>query len=95
MIGEKIKEIKEGKLIFPSPLFAIPPIWAEMERNYGVRNATANFGGGGVIWDCQGAWIRGFSRSIGFASGVQAELKALLDGLLMTIELDIQYLRLK
>ena len=48
--------------------------------------------GGGVIRDSKGAWVRGFSKSISFASSVQAELRGLLDGLLMTVELNIPYL---
>ena len=39
--------------------------------------------------------IRGFSRSIGFASSVQAELRALLDGLIMIVELNIPYLEIE
>ena len=52
-------------------------------------------GGGGVIRDFRGDWVRGFSRSIGLASSVQAELRALLDGLLMTVELNIPFLEIE
>jgi ribonuclease HI len=52
-------------------------------------------GGGGVLRDCRGAWVRGFSRHIDYASSVQAELRALLDGLLMTVELNIPYLEIE
>ena len=52
-------------------------------------------GGGGVIWDCRGGWGRGFSRSIGLASSVQVELRALLDGLLITVELNIPFLEIE
>jgi hypothetical protein len=52
-------------------------------------------GGGGLIRDCNGAWVTGFSRSIGIASCVQTELRALLDGLLLAIELDIPKLEIE
>jgi ribonuclease HI len=37
----------------------------------------------------------GFSRSIGLASNVQTELRALLDDLLMTVKLNIPYFEIK
>ena len=48
-----------------------------------------------MIRDCYRAWVRGFSRSIGIASCVQSELKALLDGLLLAVELDITRLEIE
>ena len=48
-----------------------------------------------MIRDCNGAWVTGFSRSIGIASCVQTELRALLDGLLLAIELDIPKLEIE
>uniref|UniRef100_A0A2N9IUL5 RNase H type-1 domain-containing protein n=1 Tax=Fagus sylvatica TaxID=28930 RepID=A0A2N9IUL5_FAGSY len=42
-----------------------------------------------------GIGLEGFSRSIGLASCVQAELRALLDGLLMTVELNIPFLEIE
>lgn len=37
--------------------------------------------GGGLIRDCNGIWIRGFTRSIGFATSITDEFWALRDGL--------------
>jgi ribonuclease HI len=48
-----------------------------------------------VVQDCRGDWVRGFSRSIGLAFSVQAELRALLDGLLMIVELNIPFLEIE
>uniref|UniRef100_A0A2N9F8F6 RNase H type-1 domain-containing protein n=1 Tax=Fagus sylvatica TaxID=28930 RepID=A0A2N9F8F6_FAGSY len=49
-------------------------------------------GGGGVIRDSCGTWVRGFSRTIGHTTSVQAELRALLDGMQLALELHITYL---
>nr|POE97091.1 putative ribonuclease h protein [Quercus suber] len=38
-------------------------------------------GDGGIIKDSQGAWVRGYARSIGFTSSIIVELWALRDGL--------------
>ena len=48
-----------------------------------------------MLRDCRGAWVMGFSRSIGLAFSVQAELRALLDGLLMIVELNIPFLEIE
>ena len=43
-----------------------------------------------MIRDCNGAWVMGFSRSIGISSCVHVELSALLDKLLLlVVELNI------
>ena len=38
---------------------------------------------GGLIRDSMGNWIKGFSRSVGFATSIIAEFWALRDGLLL------------
>ena len=47
-------------------------------------------GGGGVIRDSAGRWVKGFSRSIGLATNVVAECWALRDGLQRANQLGIQ-----
>uniref|UniRef100_A0A2N9HGS1 RNase H type-1 domain-containing protein n=1 Tax=Fagus sylvatica TaxID=28930 RepID=A0A2N9HGS1_FAGSY len=49
-------------------------------------------GGGGVIRDSCGSWLGGFSRTIGHTTSVQAELRALLDGMQLALELHITHL---
>jgi ribonuclease HI len=49
-------------------------------------------GGGGVIRDSCGLWVGGFSRTIGHTTSVQAELRALLDGMQLALELHITHL---
>ena len=43
-------------------------------------------GGGGVIRDWSGIWIVGFSRKIGIAMSLLAELWAIRDGLMLCID---------
>jgi hypothetical protein len=76
----------------------LPPLgWAKLNTD-GASSGNPGIAGGGrggggvVLRDCRGAWVRGFSRYIGLASSVRAELRALLDGLIMTVELNIPYL---
>jgi ribonuclease HI len=74
----------------------LPPLgWAKLNTDGASSGNPGPAGGGGVIRDSRGDWVRGFSRSIGLASSVQAELRALLDGLLMTVELNIPFLEIE
>ena len=43
-------------------------------------------GGGGVIRDWTGRWIVGFSRKIGIATSLMAELWAIRDGLMLCVD---------
>ena len=52
-------------------------------------------GGGGLIRNSEGRWIRGFSRSIGYTTSVLAELWALRDGLTLAIQLGIRCLEVE
>ena len=52
-------------------------------------------GGGGVIRDSSGKWVKGFSRSIGVATSVMAECWAIRDGLTLANQLGIQNLEVK
>ncbi|KAK9995368.1 hypothetical protein SO802_020054 [Lithocarpus litseifolius] len=46
-------------------------------------------GGGGLISDAHGGWIKGFTRNIGVVTSVEAELWALRDGLALCLSLNI------
>uniref|UniRef100_A0A2N9IH06 RNase H type-1 domain-containing protein n=1 Tax=Fagus sylvatica TaxID=28930 RepID=A0A2N9IH06_FAGSY len=52
-------------------------------------------GGGGVIRNHVGDWVGGFSRVIGVTTSVQAELRALKDGLNLAIDLGILHLEIE
>ena len=47
---------------------------------------------GGIIRDSKGKWVRGFSRSIGYATSIVAEVWALRDGLKLAFSIEIQNL---
>ena len=49
-------------------------------------------GGGGLIRDHEGTWLKGFARGLGFTNSALAELWALRDGLLLAKEMGIQQL---
>ena len=51
--------------------------------------------GGGLIRDHLGDSVGGFSRFIGFTTSVQVELRALKDGLLLAIDLEILNLEIE
>uniref|UniRef100_A0A2N9GG55 RNase H type-1 domain-containing protein n=1 Tax=Fagus sylvatica TaxID=28930 RepID=A0A2N9GG55_FAGSY len=73
-----------------------PPVnWAKLNTDGSVLGDPGLAGGGGVIRDSLGNWIGGFSRSIGITSCVQAELRALKDGLLLALDLEISKLEIE
>nr|POF24828.1 putative ribonuclease h protein [Quercus suber] len=48
--------------------------------------------GGGIIRDCEGRWVKGFARSIGFTTSILAEFWSLRDGLLLADQIGVQKL---
>ena len=46
-------------------------------------------GGGGLIRDSQGKWVKGYMRKIGMATSVEAKFWALRDGLILTSQMGI------
>uniref|UniRef100_A0A2N9IHR9 RNase H type-1 domain-containing protein n=1 Tax=Fagus sylvatica TaxID=28930 RepID=A0A2N9IHR9_FAGSY len=67
-----------------------PPIpgWIKLNTDGSSNGNPGLAGGGGVICDHEGNWLRGFARHIGLASSVVAELWALRDGLSLVIDMD-------
>ena len=49
-------------------------------------------GGGGLIRDCQGNWVKGYMRNIGVATNITAEFWALRDDLILASQLGITQL---
>ena len=49
-------------------------------------------GGGGIIRDSEGRWVKGFARSIGFTTSITAKFWALRDGLLLADQIGVQNL---
>ena len=46
-------------------------------------------GGGGIIRNNEGKWIKGYARAIGNTTSVAAELWALRDGIQLYLELNL------
>ena len=52
-------------------------------------------GGGGLIHDHDGKWVKGYMRNIGQATSVAAEFWALRDGLMLAAQLGINHLHVE
>jgi ribonuclease HI len=73
-----------------------PPLgWFKLNTDGSSLGNPGLAGGGGVIRNHVGDWVGGFSRAIGFTTSVQAELRALKDGLLLAIDLEILNLEIE
>ena len=79
-----------------APRIAIPVKWSKPFPGWHKLNIDgASLGnpgkasGGGLIRDSEERWVRGYSRSIGHATSVMAELWALRDGLKLAVQLGI------
>jgi ribonuclease HI len=73
-----------------------PPLgWFKLNTDGSSLGNPGLAGGGGVIRNHLGEWVGGFSRTIGFTTSVQAELRALKDGLLLAIDFEILNLEIE
>ena len=52
-------------------------------------------GGGGIIRDCLGRWVKGFTRATGWANSLETVLWAIRDGLTLCILLHIQAIEIE
>ena len=66
-----------------------PEKWFKLSTNGASSGNPSKAGGGGLIRDCNGRWIKGFSRSIGHASNFVAEFWALRDGLKLALGIGV------
>lgn len=64
--------------------------WSKLNTDASVSSNPHFAGGGGLLCNSNGDWIRGVSHSIGSTSILLAELWALRDGLIMARSLGIQ-----
>ena len=53
---------------------------------------SGKVGGGGIISDSEGRWVKSFARSIGFTTSITIEFWALRDGLLLANQIGVQNL---
>ena len=73
-----------------------PPIgWFKLNTDGASMGNPGKAGGGGLIRDSVGFWVKGFSRSLGTGTSMLAECWALRDGLFLAIQLGIQNLEVE
>ena len=69
--------------------------WHKLNTDEASCGNPGKAGGGGVIRDCHGIWVKGFLRSIGHTASVMTEWWALRDGLTLAIQLGINQLEVE
>ena len=57
--------------------------WYKLNFDGASMENPRKAGGGGLILDSQGKWVKGYMRKIGMATSVEAEFWALRDGLIL------------
>ena len=90
----KIKQVT-SKIPFPVSLIKPSSGWHKLNTNGASIGNPGKAGGGGVIRDCHGDWVKGYSRSIGYTTSVLVEWWALQDGLILAIQLGINQLEVE
>ena len=72
-----------------------PSNWFKLNTDGASCGNSGRAGGGGVLKDSVGEWVRGFARSIGSTTSIIAEFWALRDCLQLAIQLGVQYLEVE
>lgn len=70
--------------------FAPPVNWYKVNSDGSSLGNPGLTGGGGLIRNDKGEWIRGFARAIGSTTSAAAELWALRDGIRLCMALNLQ-----
>ncbi len=87
----KVKNMISTLIKWASPSLG----WFKLNTDGSSLGNLGLAGGGGVIRGHVGDWVGGFSRAIGVTTSVQAELRALKDGLNLAIDLGILHLEIE
>lgn len=66
--------------------------WFKLNTDGSALGNPGKAGAGGLIRNDEGEWVKGFTRSIGLASPIMAELWGLRDGLVLAYDLHISNL---
>ena len=66
--------------------------WFTLNTDGAVKNNPGLAGAGGLIRDPLGRWVKGFSLGVGVTNSVAAELRGLLEGLKLALQLNISNL---
>nr|POF06016.1 putative ribonuclease h protein [Quercus suber] len=72
-----------------------PSNWFKLNTNGASCGNSGRAGGGGLIRNSTGEWVKGFARSIGSTTSIIAKFWALRDGLQLAIQLGVQYLEVE
>ncbi|KAL0013724.1 hypothetical protein SO802_000793 [Lithocarpus litseifolius] len=76
-----VREVLTGRVKWSKPLEG----WFKLNSDGASCGNPSKAGGGGLIWDCSGKWLKGFARSIGFATSGTTKFWALRDGLKLAL----------
>ena len=87
-IGMKTK-IHPSKICIPVAWQKPPLGWAKLNTDGSALGNPGRAGGGGVIRDHLGHWIKGYNRALGTTNSFITELWALRDGLIIAKELGL------
>ena len=85
-------KIHLSKICVPVAWQKPPAGWVKLNTDGSALGNPGRAGGGGVIQDHLGHWIKGFSRALGTTNSFIAELWALRDGLIIFKELELSNL---
>ena len=66
--------------------------WAKLNSDGSALGNPGHVGGGGVIRDHNGKWLKGYARSLGCTNSCMAELWVLRDGLLLARDMGLNSL---
>ena len=87
-IGIMAKQTSNRRQIAISWCFP-PPTWFKLNSDgYSLGN-PGKAGGGGLIWNDKGEWLKGYARNVGYSTSVASELWPLRDGLRLCIALKL------
>ena len=70
--------------------WTLPPVqWVKLNSDGSSMGNLGRAGGGGIIRNAEGKWIKGYARAIGNMTSVAAELWGLRDGIQLCLELNL------
>ncbi|KAK9991626.1 hypothetical protein SO802_026611 [Lithocarpus litseifolius] len=87
-----ITKTRQLKTIVPVGWEKPPRGWLKLNSDGSAMRNPERAGGGGLIRDHDGNWLKGYARGIGYTNSALAELWALRDGLMLAKEMRIQQL---
>ena len=87
-IGINAKQTSNQRQIAVSWCFP-PSTWFKLNSDGSSLGNPGKAGGGGLIRNDKGEWLKGYARNVGYSTSVAAELWALCDGLRLCITLKL------